>query len=351
MIRIGKVNIGLDYPPYYIADIAANHNGSLQKAFELIELAKEHGAHAAKFQNFTAEKIVSDWGFRENIGQISHQSTWSKSVFDTYADASLPGDWTPQLKAKCDEVGIEYMTSPYDLDNVDLADPYVNAYKIGSGDITWPEILRHIASKNKPVMLATGASSLEDVKRAVQYFPRNNLVLMQCNTNYTADSSNYPYINLKVLNTYAMEFPEVILGLSDHLHGASTVIAAIALGARVIEKHFTDDNHQEGPDHLFSMTPKTFREMVDAGNEAFLALGDGIKRIEENEQQTAIIQRRGLYYSADKKEGELFSDADFNALRPALPGGFFPWEAESLIGKKLLRSVSANTLIQRTDVE
>src|SRR5690606_34697601 len=141
--------------------------------------------HAAKFQNFQASKIVSRVGFESLGGQLSHQKSWKKSVFEVYEDASISSDWTPLLKAKCDEVGIEYFTSPYDFHSVDLVDPYVAAYKIGSGDITWPEIIKYIAGKNKPVLIATGASTLEDVKRAMNILNAytKDIVLMQCNTN------------------------------------------------------------------------------------------------------------------------------------------------------------------------
>ena len=262
-MKIGNRIISKDGKPYFIADIAANHDGDLNRAYKLIELAKESGADAAKFQNFHAGQIVSRNGF-DTMKKMTHQASWSKSVYDVYDDATLPLDWTEKLKEKCDEVGIEYMTSPYDVESVDRVDPYVNAYKIGSGDIQWTEMLEYIASKGKPVIIASGASSLEDVKRAYQSIRKytNEIVLMQCNTNYTASIENYKYINLRVLNTYKELFPDCVLGLSDHTYGHATVLGACALGARVFEKHFTDDNDRIGPDHKFSMTPKTWKEMV-----------------------------------------------------------------------------------------
>jgi N-acetylneuraminate synthase len=294
-IIIGKRKIGLDYPPYFIADIAANHDGDINRAFELIELAKEAGADAAKFQNFKAEKIVSDTGFKK-LGQLSHQKNWEKSVFETYQDASIPIDWTPMLKQKCDTVGIEYFTSPYDFESIDSVDKYVNCYKIGSGDITWTDILSYIAKKHKPILLATGASDMKDVKRAVSTIQsyNKNIILMQCNTNYTASTENFKNINLTVLNTFRALWPDLVLGLSDHTKGYSMVLGSIALGARVIEKHFTDDNTRMGPDHHFSITPQGWKEMVVASNELFSALGDGVKRVEKNEQQTSKIQRRSI---------------------------------------------------------
>ncbi|MBT4114266.1 N-acetylneuraminate synthase, partial [Candidatus Woesearchaeota archaeon] len=146
-----------------------------------------------------------------------------------------------KLKAKCDEVDIEYFTSPYDFESVDCVDPYVNVYKIGSGDITWVEIIEYIAKKGKPVMIATGASTMKDVVRAMNVLESINddIILMQCNTNYTVNVNNFKCTNLNVLKTYKRRFPNAILGLSDHTQGHSTVLGAIALGACVFEKHFT----------------------------------------------------------------------------------------------------------------
>ncbi|MBG0787064.1 MAG: N-acetylneuraminate synthase family protein, partial [Anaerolineaceae bacterium] len=162
-LKIGNHLIGKQHPTYFIADIAANHDGSLERAKLLIRLAKEAGADAAKFQNFQAPKIVSDYGFTHMNSQVSHQAKWKRSVSEVYASASVPFDWTPILKETCDEVGIDYFSSPYDFEAIDMLEAYVPAYKIGSGDITWIEACERMASKGKPVLLATGASTIGDV--------------------------------------------------------------------------------------------------------------------------------------------------------------------------------------------
>lgn len=336
-ITVGKSNINKSEKPYFIADIAANHDGDLGRAFRLIEMAKEAGAHAAKFQNFQASKIVSKIGFESLGGQLSHQKTWKKSVYEVYQDASISSDWTIPLKEKCDEIGIEYFTSPYDFDSIDMVDPYVAVYKIGSGDISWLEIIEYVAKKGKPVLIATGASSLDDVNRAMKILQSHteNIVLMQCNTNYTASTENFKYVNLNVLKTYASLYPDVILGLSDHTPGHSTVLGAVALGARVFEKHFTDDNDREGPDHKFAMNPRAWREMVDRANEVFYALGDGIKRIEANENEAAIVQRRSLRATRDIAVGESISKLDLEPLRPIPSDGIPPYDVDKCIGQKL----------------
>lgn len=347
--KIGNITVGHHHRPYFIADIGANHDGDLNRALKLIELAKLAGAHAAKFQNFKASKIVSKFGF-ENLGSKSaHQLTWKKSVFETYEDASISMDWTPILKKKCDAVGIEYFTSPYDKDSVDHVDQYVNVYKIGSGDITWPEIIEYIAAKGKPVLLATGASNIEDVKRAVETLSKinPNFALLQCNTNYTLDMDKFKFVNLNVLKFYKEKFPNTVLGLSDHTIGHATVAGSIALGARIIEKHFTDDNSRIGPDHKFAMNPISWRIMVDTANEIFEALGDGIKRIENNEIDSRIVQQRCLRVKKDLAAGTVLEIENIEALRPCPDDALRPYEIDNCIGKPLLRSLRAGEHISK----
>lgn len=350
-IKIGKRIIGDGEPLYFTVDIGTNHDGEINRAFKLIELAKEAGADAAKFQNFVAPKIVSKKVFNSLGKQLSHQASWEKSVYEVYKDASLSYDWTAKLKEKCDEVGIEYFTSPYDFESVDHVNPYVCVYKIGSGDITWLEIIEYIAKKKKPVMIATGASSMNDVVRALNALESltDDIILMQCNTNYTANPENYKYINLNVLKTYKSQFPNVILGLSDHTHGHATILGAVALGAKIFEKHFTDDNNREGPDHKFAMNPKTFKEMVERANELYWALGDGIKRVEENELDTAMIQRRGLHYIKSLKKGHVISKEDLFPLRPIAKAGIAPYEINCIIGKILIRDISVDDYAKLED--
>jgi N-acetylneuraminate synthase len=339
---IDKKYLGGSKPLYFIADIAANHDGDLNRALKLIELAKEAGADAAKFQNFQANRIVSKFGFENLGGQLSHQKSWKKSVYEVYEDASISFDWTPILKEKCDQVGIDYFTSPYDFESVDLVENFVDVYKIGSGDITWTEIIEYISKKNKIVLIAAGASNMEDVQRAMKIIEQHTqeIVLMQCNTNYTASLENFHYVNLSVLNGFKTQFPNVVLGLSDHTSGHSTVLGAIALGARVFEKHFTDDNFRDGPDHKFAMNPESWKEMVNNSYELYHALGDGIKRIEDNELDASIVQRRSIRAKQNLKLGTILSESDFECLRPMPSDGLHPYEMEKIIGKQLVVNLS-----------
>ena len=163
------------------------------------------------------------------------------------------------------EVGIDYFSSPYDFNAIDFLDQYVEVYKAGSGEIDWIEALERMASKGKPFFVATGASTIGEVQKAVHAILKINkqLVLMQCNTNYTASPNNYDHLHFNVLKTYATMFPDVILGLSDHTHAVAPVLGAVTLGARVIERHFTDSNDREGPDHKFAMNPENWAKMVE----------------------------------------------------------------------------------------
>jgi sialic acid synthase SpsE len=333
---------------YFIADIAANHDGVLEKAIDLIHLAKKSGANAVKFQHFSAETIVSDKSFRTLNNKLSHQASWKKSVFEVYRQASINIKWTKVLKETCDKVKIDFFTSPYSLDLVDHADPYVFAYKIGSGDITWIDIIRHIAKKNKPVFIATGASNLKDVSRAVNTIKKYNnkkICIMQCNTNYTSKLDNFNYINLNVLKTYKKKFPDCLLGLSDHTPGHSTVLGAIAFGARVIEKHFTISNNGVGPDHKFSMTPKTWKEMVDRSRELELALGTDLKKIEKNELDTVVVQRRSLHVNKFIKKGHKINKSDIICLRPCLKGSINPYDFKLIKNKVLKKDLEKGEII------
>jgi len=332
--KIGNHWIGEKHPTYFIADIAANHDGDLERAKLLIRLAKEGGADAAKFQNFQAPKIVSDYGFKSLGGQQSHQSKWKKSVFEVYQDASVSFDWTPILRDECERVGIDYFSSPYDFEAIDKLADYMPAYKIGSGEIDWLEALQRMAAKGKPVILATGAATIGEVQRAVHSILELNkeLVLMQCNTNYTADPENFNHIHLNVLKTYQTMFPEVVLGLSDHTHGHATVLGAVALGARVIEKHFTDDNSREGPDHKFAMNPQTWAEMVENTRQLEKALGSADKRVADNERDTVVIQRRCLRAARNIQAGETLTREMIDVLRPATPGAILPDKIQEVVG-------------------
>jgi sialic acid synthase SpsE len=351
-IQIGDRVIGLSHPTYFIADVAANHDGDLERAKLLIRLAKQAGADAAKFQNFRAPKIVSEYGFSHMNSQVSHQAAWKKSVVEVYSAASIPFEWTLTLTEECQSVGIDYFSAPYDFEAIDWLDPYVKMYKAGSGEIDWIEALERMASKGKPFFIATGASNIGDVQRAVHAVVKINpqVVLMQCNTNYTASPGNYDHLHLNVLKTYAAMFPDIVLGLSDHTHAVAPVLGAVTLGARVIERHLTDDNNREGPDHKFAMNPDNWARMVEETRLLERSLGSGDKFIAENELETMIVQRRCLRAARVIRSGETFTRTMIDVLRPATPGAIKPHQIMDVIGTKALHDIPEGKELRWTDL-
>jgi len=349
-LKLGNRTISLNEKPYFVADLAANHDGDLIRAKELVWIAKEAGADCAKFQHFLADKIVNDVEFQKLETLQTHQSDWKKSVSEIYDQYHFKREWTQEIYKECNKAEIEFSTSPYDYDAVDLVDEYLNFYKIGSGDISWIDFIEYVASKNKPILIATGAASMEDVKRAMMSVNHTQVVLMQCNTNYTVEPEKHKYVNLNVLKEYAKLFPDVILGLSDHTLGHGSVLGSIPLGARVFEKHFTDDNAREGPDHKFALNPLKWREMVERSYEVFETLGDGEKKVEENEENAFIVQRRSIVCRTDLKEGHILDKDDIDFLRPCPQNSFHPFEKDLVIGKKLKKDKVANESILKDDV-
>lgn len=353
ILDTGRFKVGGNHPVYFIADIAANHDGDLERAKDLIYLCAEAGAHAAKFQNFKAETIVSDYGFKSLDGQQSHQAAWEKTVFEVYKDASISLNWTPELKETCDKAGIDYFTAPYDLELLPELSPYVCAWKLGSGDITWHAEIELMAKDGKPFFIATGAADLAEVEEAVAAAQRHNdqICLMQCNTNYTASLENFHHISLNVLKTYADLFPELVLGLSDHTPGHATVLGAVALGARAVEKHFTEDTSREGPDHKFSMSPADWSDMVERTRELQSALGTEEKRVMDNEAETVILQRRAIRTTRDLAKGEIIQESDLTVLRPCPTDALPPYRMGDVIQKRATRDIPSGDVVRSTDVE
>jgi N-acetylneuraminate synthase len=228
----------------------------------------------------------------------------------------------------------------------------VEIYKAGSGEIDWIEALERMAGKGKPFFVATGASTIGEVQRAVHAILKINrqLVLMQCNTNYTANPKNYDHLHVNVLKTYATMFPDVILGLSDHTHSVAPVLAAVTLGARVIERHFTDSNDREGPDHKFAMNPDNWAKMVAETRILERALGSSDKFIAENEKDTAVVQRRCLRAARDIKASEVFTREMIDVLRPATPGAIKPHEILEVVGTKALHDFKFGQELRWTDL-
>ncbi len=388
-VKINSRKIGANEPAYFIADIASNHNGDLEHAKELIHACAESRVDAVKMQNFNAETIVSDYGFKNLSGVKTHQSKWKNSVFDSYKAASIPFEWTLELKELADNLGLDYFTSPYSIEITKAVAPYISAFKLGSGDITWHKEIKEMTAYDKPLLIATGASTLDEVKKAmnVALDADTQVILMQCNTNYTATKKEdvaltkerFSNINLKVLETYAELWPGVPLGLSDHTHGDLTVLGAVGLyNCSAVEKHFTLDNSKTGQDHAFSMMPNEWLSMVQNTeklkaeintNDSFelraekirkyaadaqfldLIIGNGEKVLAENEKNTIIVQRRAIRANRNLLKGERINEEDLIVLRPCPLDALPPYRIDELIGKKVSQNKTEGDYLKLADIE
>lgn len=355
-IKIGKRNIGDGNPAYIIAEVGSNFDGNLNRAKSLAVLAKEVGADAYKIQNFLAPKIVSEKGF-QNF-QISFQSKWDKSVAEVYKKAEFPREWLKELSNYCKKIDIDFLSSPYDIDAVKLLEEInIPAYKIGSGEIDNLEFIKYIAYIGKPIILACGASTLKEIENAVSVIHdtgNNQIILLQCVTNYPSPLSD---ANLRAMVKIKEKFG-VIVGYSDHtiglreggddpLSGITIPLGSVALGGKVIEKHFTDDRTRRGPDHPFAMNPEEFKKMTEGIRALEKALGDGIKKIMPSEEETVIIQRRGIYANKDIESGQIFSQDMAIFLRPAI--GLRPSQINKIIGKVVKHKILAGEPITLND--
>jgi sialic acid synthase SpsE len=328
-IRIGDRWIGEGEPTYIIAEIGSNFDGSLEQAKYLVDLAKEVGADAAKFQSFLPDKIIAKKGFER---KTSFQAKWDKSVYEVYAEASLPREWHKEIAEYCRKKNIHFFSSPYDKEAVDLLSEIgVPAFKIGSGDITFLPLVEYIAKKGKPILLGTGASSMGEIEEAVNTIRaagNEDIVLLQCITNYP---SPFEHANIRAMVTLREAF-QVLVGYSDHTPGSVVPLGAVALGACVIEKHFTFDKTRKGPDHPFAMDVPEMAAMIRDIRLLEAALGTPIKQLTPAETETVIIQRRSLFAKVDIPAGTTITADMIEPLRPAI--GVTPQFMHLVVGKK-----------------
>ena len=352
-IKINKNIIGAGHSVYVIAEIGSNFDGDLDRAKYLAKLSKQAGADAFKIQNFLASKIVSEKGFK-NL-QISFQSKWEKPVTEVYKSAEFPREWVRDISDYCKEIGIDFFSSPYDNEAVDLLEDIgIKAYKIGSGEIDNLEFLEYVAKKQKPVILGCGAATMKEIEEAISVIRNSGndkIVLLQCVTNYPAFVKDS---NIKAMVSFKEKFKTEV-GYSDHtigeegggddpLGGMTVPLGAVALGACIIEKHVTDDILRKGPDHPFAMDFDNFKKMVDGIRAMEKALGDGEKKVTKSEMETVIIQRRGIYAKTDIKEGEIISWDKIEFLRPAL--ALRPAQIKNILGKKAKYNIKSGEPIK-----
>lgn len=356
-VKIGSKNVGVKQPTYVIAEAGSNFDGDLDRAKLLAKYAKEAGADAYKIQNFLAEKIVSAVGFK-NL-KVAFQSKWDKSVVEVYKDAEFPREWVKEVSDYCKEIGIDFFSSPYDYEAVDLLEDIdVVAHKIGSGEIDNLPFLTYVARTGKPVIIASGSATMDEVALAIKTIRdagNKQIVLLQCITNYPSPVAD---ANLKAMVSMRDAF-NVHVGYSDHttsfnaggddpLGGITVPLGSVALGGVMVEKHFTDDRSRKGPDHPYAMEVGEFKTMIDSIRAMEKALGDGKKRVMPSEKETVIIQRRGIYTTCDIKEGEVVTEDMLEYLRPAV--ALRPPEVTKVTGKKARKNITAGSPIYLEDV-
>lgn len=339
--KIGDRMVGEGFPALVIADLGGNFDGSLDKAKKLAKQVKDAGGDVVKIQSFLADKIVSGKGFASMKLEGVHGS-WGKPVEEVFKEAEFPREWHKEFFDYCREIGILATSSPYDYEAVDIMDEAgVPFYKIGSGDITWLEMIEYIAKKGKPVVLATGAATLSEIDEAIKVIEatgNKEIALLQCITNYP---SKVESANIKVMDTYKTAF-DIMVGYSDHTYSDTVVLGAVARGAKVIEKHFTDDKKNAGPDHPHSMEPKQFADMMVRIRDMEAALGSSRKEVVAEESETVVVQRRALYATEDIKAGEIIGDRLIE-LRPAL--GIYPKFKKQVAGLSAKKDITKGEAI------
>lgn len=345
-IEIGNKLIGENEPCFIIAEAGINHNGSVVMAKKLIDAAKDAGADAVKFQTFEAEKIVTPNAKQakyqiKNIGKKESQYTMLKKLELSYSDFR-------NLKKYCDRKKIIFLSTPHSCkEDVNLVSELCPVIKVGSGDLTNLPILEYIAKKQLPIILSTGMATLKEVKEAVKtILPINEkLILLHCTTNYPTSLKE---VNLKAIQTMAREF-NLPIGYSDHTDGIKVSLAAVAMGACVIEKHFTLDKNLPGPDHKASLEPKELNEMVIAIRNVEKVLGDGIKKPTESEEKIKKIVRKSIVAKIDIPPGTKITKEMLTIKRPGT--GIEPKYLDMVIGKIARKGIKKDTLITRNKIK
>ena len=320
---------------FIIAEAGVNHNGRLDLAYQLIDVAKDAGADAVKFQTFKAENVVSKLADKAEYQKKTTGSDKSQLEMVKKLELSF-GDFV-KLKKYCDKKGIMFLSTPFDHQSIDFLYDLVDIYKIPSGGITNYPYLKHIAAKNKSIIMSTGMANLGEIEEAINTIRSVNsqaqISLLHCTTNYP---TSYEEVNLKAMQTLAAAF-QLPVGYSDHTLGIEVPVAAVAMGAKIIEKHFTLDKNLPGPDHKASLEPGELKEMVKAIRNIEKALGDGIKKPNISEIEIMKVARRSLIATRDIRAGEVIKESDIAIKRPGT--GILPKFKDIIIGMKLINDI------------
>jgi sialic acid synthase SpsE len=344
-IKIGGRWIGHGHPCYLVAEAGSNHNGSFEQALRLIDVAAEAKVDAVKFQHFKAAKM-----YPMSAGSSDYLKS-PKPIFDIIQEMETPDEWVPRLAAYCEKRSVAFLSSPFDEESADLIDPYVPAFKVASYEMTHIPLLRHIARKHKPMIVSTGTATLEEVLCAAKVITKegnDQIVLLQCTASYpTAPEA----VNARALVTLR-EATDLLTGLSDHSRDPIVApMVAVALGACVIEKHFTLSNYLPGPDHPFAVEPGELIELVRRVRQAEAVLGHGRKETLPIETELRVFARRSIFASRNIAEGEKLTRQNIAVLRCGKLGfGLAPEQYETILGRTAAKLIAKDSLVMAEDV-
>jgi len=315
-IQIGHMTIGLNHRPFIIAEMSGNHNQSLERAFELVDAAAKAGAHALKLQTYTADTITFN-GKSDEFYIRDDNSLWkNQNLHQLYQQAYTPWEWHGPIFERAKSLGMLAFSSPFDLTAVDFLESLdVPCYKIASFENTDHTLLKKVAQTSKPIIMSTGVASIADIQESVQVLKNNGctqLVLLKCTSTYPASPENTHLLTIP----HMRELFRCPVGLSDHTMGIGAAVASVALGARVIEKHFTLRRADGGVDSAFSLEPEEINALVVESERAFLAMGRVNYDLSSKEQKSLQF-KRSLYVVKDIKAGEAFTAENVRSIRPA----------------------------------
>jgi N,N'-diacetyllegionaminate synthase len=329
---------------FIIAEAGVNHNGSIELARKLIDVAFEAKVDAVKFQTFIAENVIS-----KHAEKADYQKTTTgveENQLEMVKKLQLSFNDFIELKKYCEIKGIMFLSTPFDMDSVDfLKSLNMGLWKIPSGEITNLSYLKKIGSYNEEILISTGMCTMLDIKIALEVLTsagtsKENISVLHCNTEYPTP---YKEVNLKAMLNIKDEL-DVTIGYSDHTLGIEVPVAAVALGAQIIEKHFTLDSTMKGPDHLASLEPEALKQMVASIRNIELSLsGSGIKELSASEKRNILIVRKSLHFKSNFEPGHIMRDKDFIAMRPGI--GISPMKISEFIGKELKIAVKEKTLV------
>jgi len=345
-IKIGNKWVGEGQPCFIIAEAGVNHNGDIEIAKKLIDAAKDAGADAVKFQTFKTENVVTK---HTQMAEYQKKNTEKEeSQFEMIKKFELDYKDFEALREYCDKRGITFLSTPHSSDAIDFLEPLVPVYKVGSGDLTNIPFLRELAKKRKPIILSTGMATLDEIDEAVKTVRKsgdNKIILLQCVTSYPARTED---VNLRVIQTLKQAF-KLPAGLSDHT--LSTIIPAVAtaMGACVIEKHFTLDKNLPGPDHKASLEPEELKEMIRNIRDVEKAMGDGIKRPTAEEEEIKKIVRKSIVAKVDIPKRSTITRDMLEIKRPGT--GIPPKYVEEVIGAKAKIGIHKEEVIEWNKIE